>query len=36
MPLSVIKYIKPVIELTKEIVDNLNPKTQIFILKIMG
>ena len=36
MPLSVIKYIKPGIDLTKEIMDNLNPKTQIFILKIMG
>ena len=33
MPLSVIKYIKPGIDLTKEIMDNLNPKTQIFILK---
>ena len=36
MPLSFIKDIKPGIDLTKEIVDNLNPKTQIFILKIMG
>ncbi len=36
MPLSFIKYIKTGIDLTKEIVDNLNPKTQIFILKIMG
>ena len=36
MPLSVIKYIKPGIDLIKEIMDNSNPKTQIFILKIMG
>ena len=33
MPLSVIKDIKTGIDLTKEIMDNLNPKTQIFILK---
>jgi len=36
MPLSVIKYIKPGIDLTKEIMDNLNPKTQVFILKNHG
>ena len=36
MPISVIQYIKPGIDLTKEIMDKLNPKTQIFILKIMG
>ena len=33
MPLSVIKDIKTGIDLTKEIMDNLNPNTQIFILK---
>ena len=36
MPLSVTKYIKPGIDLTKEIMDNLNPKTQVFILKNHG
>ena len=36
MPISVIKYIKPGIDLTKEIMDNLNPKTQVFILKNHG
>ena len=36
MPLTVTKYIKPGIDLTKEIMDNLNPKTQVFILKNHG